>query len=45
MLPNEIDPFWAIELDPNATAAQHVEFHVTRQRAPQQLRRLFEMMF
>jgi inner membrane protein len=45
MVPNEIDPFWAIEFDPGASATQHVKFYVTRERAPEQLRRLIVMLF
>lgn len=45
MVPNEIDAFWAIELDPSAPPDAHVGFVATRERAPEQLRRLADMLF
>src|SRR5690606_36898458 len=45
MVPNEIDAFWAIELDPDAPADAHVGFLATRERAPEQARRLLDMLF
>jgi inner membrane protein len=45
MVPNEIDAFWAIVLDPDAAADDHVRFVTTRERAPEQAARLFDMMF
>lgn len=45
MVPNEIDAFWAIELDPRAPPDAHVSFLVTRERAPEQLGRLLDMLF
>lgn len=45
MVPNEIDAFWAIVLDPAAGPEDHVRFIVTRERAPEQSLRLLEMMF
>jgi inner membrane protein len=45
MLPNEVAPFWAIELDPHAAADEHVEFVTTRDHTPAQARRLLGMMF
>jgi inner membrane protein len=45
MVPNEIDAFWAIELDPAAPDDAHVEFVTTRERAPEQLERLLDMLF
>lgn len=45
MLPNEIDAFWAIELDPQAGPDAHVRLLTTRERAPEQLRKLIEMLF
>jgi inner membrane protein len=45
MVPNEIDAFWAIELNPAAPDDAHVRFVTTRERAPEQLRRLLDMLF
>lgn len=45
MVPNEIDGFWAIELDPYAPPDAHVGFVTTRERAPEQALRLLDMMF
>ena len=45
MVPNEIDGFWAIELDPAAPPDAHVGFVTTRERAPEQALRLLDMLF
>lgn len=45
MLPNEIAPFWGIELDPAAAPDAHVEFVTTRDHTVEQLRRLLGLMF
>lgn len=45
MVPNEIDGFWAIALDPGAGPDEHAGFITTRERAPDQARRLLDMMF
>lgn len=45
MVPNEIDAFWAIELDPSAPPDAHVGFLTMRERAPEQLLRLLGMLF
>lgn len=45
MLPNEIDGFWAIVVDPDAGPDEHVEFITTRENAPEQARRLLAMLF
>ncbi|HEU4619581.1 MAG TPA: metal-dependent hydrolase [Gammaproteobacteria bacterium] len=45
MVPNEIDAFWAVELDPRADGTAHVGFEMTRERAPEQARRLLRMLF
>ena len=45
MLPNEIEGFWAIVLDPHAAPEEHVEFITTRENAPEKARRLIEMVF
>lgn len=45
MVPNEIDAFWAIVLDPDAAPDEHVRFVTTRERAPEQARLLLDMMF
>ena len=45
MVPNEIDAFWAIELDPHAGPDQHAAFVTTRERAAEQAVRLLDMMF
>lgn len=45
MVPNEIDGFWAIELDPAAAPGEHVGFITTRERAPEQALRLLDMLF
>jgi inner membrane protein len=44
MVPNEIDAFWAIELDPAAAPEAHVRYITTRERAPEQAQRLLEML-
>src|SRR5690606_38326877 len=43
ILPNEVAPFWAIELDPAACAYRHVDFVATRNHTPAQARRLLRM--
>jgi inner membrane protein len=45
MVPNEIDGFWAIVVDPSAGPNDHVEFITTRERAPEQARRFLAMLF
>ena len=45
LVPNEIEGFWAIVLDPTAARDAHVEFITTRERAPEQALRLLEMLF
>src|SRR5690606_3185135 len=45
MVPNEIDGFWAIVLDPAAGPDEHVGFITTRERAPEQARRFLAMLF
>jgi inner membrane protein len=45
MLPNEIDAFWAIELDPAADPGGPVRFVTTRERAREQFPRLLRMLF
>ena len=45
MVPNEIDAFWAIQLDAGAARNAHVDFLITRERAPEQLWRLLGMLF
>lgn len=45
MLPNEVAPFWAIELDPEAGDDDHVAFITTRDHTPAQARRLLGMIF
>lgn len=45
MVPNEISAFWAIVLDPRTPSDEHVGFVTTRQAAPEQARRLLEMLF
>jgi inner membrane protein len=45
MVPNEIDAFWAIVVDPGATPSEHVGFLMTREKAPEQARRLLRMIF
>ena len=45
LVPNEIEGFWAIVLDPNAAPDEHVEFITTRERAPEQALRLLKMLF
>jgi len=45
MVPNEIDGFWAIVVDPDAGPDEHVEFITTRERAPEQARRFLAMLF
>ncbi len=45
MLPNEIEGFWAIRLDPDAGPDEHVEFLTTRENAPEQARRFLAMLF
>lgn len=44
MVPNEIDGFWAIVVDPGAGHDEHVEFVTTRERASEQARRFFAML-
>jgi inner membrane protein len=45
MLPNEIDSFWTLIVDPNAGPSAHVGFRMTRERAPEQAVRLLRMIF
>jgi inner membrane protein len=45
MVPNEIDGFWAIVVDPGAAADDHVQFITTRENAPEQTRRFLAMLF
>jgi inner membrane protein len=45
MLPNEIDAFWAIQLDPSAGSDSPVVLVTTRERAREQLPRLLRMLF
>ncbi len=45
LVPNEIAGFWAIVLDPSATSVAHVGYVTTRERAPEQARRLLAMLF
>jgi inner membrane protein len=45
MVPNEIAGFWAIVVDPDRPADQHVGFVVTREWAPDQAVRLLDMLF
>ena len=45
MVPNEIEGFWAIVLDPHAAPDEHVEFITTRENAPEQGRRFIGMLF
>jgi inner membrane protein len=45
MVPNEISAFWAIVLDQRTPPDEHVGFVTTRQAAPEQARRLFDMLF
>jgi inner membrane protein len=44
LVPNEIAGFWAIVLDPAASAAQHVVLLPTREQAPAQARRLLDLL-
>jgi hypothetical protein len=44
-VPNEIAGFWAIVVDPDRPADQHVGFVVTREWAPDQAVRLLDMLF
>jgi inner membrane protein len=45
MVPNEIDSFWTVVVDPEAGPSAHVGFRMTRERAPQQAVRLLKMLF
>jgi inner membrane protein len=45
MLPNEIEGFWAIALDPLAASDQHVRYVTTRENASAQARRLIGMLW
>lgn len=45
LVPNEIAGFWAIVLDPSASSVEHVDYVTTRERAPEQARRLFAMIW
>ena len=45
LVPNEIEGFWALVLDPSAGPTQHVELVTTRENAPEQALRLLDMMF
>ena len=45
MVPNQIDAFWAIVLDPRASPTEHVGFVTTRENAPQQAQQLLDMLF
>ena len=44
MVPNEIDAFWAVVLDPHAGPSAHVGLEMTREHAPQQALRLLKMI-
>lgn len=44
LVPNEIAGFWAIVLDPSASSVEHVDYVTTRERAPEQARRLLTML-
>ena len=45
LVPNEIEGFWAIVLDPSAPSTEHVELVTTRENAPEQALRLLDMLF
>jgi inner membrane protein len=45
MLPNEIDSFWTVIVDPDADPSAHVGFRMTREHAPEQAVRLLKMIF
>jgi hypothetical protein len=44
LVPNEIAGFWAIVLDPSVSSVEHVGYVTTRERAPEQARRLLAML-
>ena len=36
LVPNEVDPLWGIDLDPEATSGRHVQFVTDRATGPAQ---------
>ncbi|BFM05762.1 metal-dependent hydrolase [Halioxenophilus aromaticivorans] len=44
MVPNEISPLWGIELNPTATAEQHVVYYTARDTGPEKQQKFWQML-